>query len=144
MSDLRIELVRKKLKGILFDLKELKMLDENPELDFAGDEKSMTLAERRVERIINRAIDINLHLIRSANHPPSEDYTKSFTDLAKLKVLPAKLADSLAPSAGFRNLLIHEYDDVKISPFESAISNTLKYFPDYVKSVEKYISSQKK
>lgn len=144
MSDLRIEFVRKKLKGILFDLKELKTLDENPELDFTSDEKSMTLAERRVERIINHAISINLHLIRSSNAPSPDDYTKSFTDLAKIKILPSKLANNLAPSAGFRNLLIHEYDEVKIRPFESAISDTLKYFPDYVDVIEKYISSQEK
>jgi uncharacterized protein YutE (UPF0331/DUF86 family) len=37
------------------------------------------------------------------------DYYESILRLGELGVLPAELARTLAPLAGFRNLLVHEY-----------------------------------
>jgi uncharacterized protein YutE (UPF0331/DUF86 family) len=142
MSALRPELIRKKLKGIRFDLEALRVLSEDSEHPIAGDEERSTLAERRLERIINRAIDVNLHIIRSAGSPAPEDYTQSFFELSKLKVISHDLAKQLAPAAGARNMLVHEYDEIEEQPFMSSIEYSLRFFPEYVDAVDRYISKR--
>jgi uncharacterized protein YutE (UPF0331/DUF86 family) len=140
MSGLRTELVQKKLKGIRFDLEQLHKVVNSKDGNFTADEEKMTLAERRLERIINRAIDINLHIIRSSGSPAPEDYTQSFLELAKLKVISHDLAKNLAPAAGARNMLVHEYDEIERQPFMSSVEHSLQFFPAYVKSVEEYLT----
>jgi len=105
------------------------------------DEALLTQAERRLERIINRAIDINLHLLRATNSPPPNDYTESFRKLGELQIIPQQLANDLAPCAGTRNVLIHAYDDVREEEFFSAIDNAKKLFPEYITTVENYLAS---
>ena len=44
--------------------------------------------------------------------PAARDYYESIQQLGELGVLPADFARHLAPLAGFRNILVHEYLEV--------------------------------
>jgi len=57
-------------------------------------------------------VDVNLHLLRVLGRGSATDYYTSFIALGEARVLPSDLAERLAPSAGVRNRLIHEYDDI--------------------------------
>lgn len=138
-------LIRQKSKLILADVDKLQTLLKSMSYEsFISDEEAKTIAERRLERVVNRAIDINMHLIRSTGSPPPDDYTRSFLELAALKILPAKLAQSVAPSAGARNVLVHEYDDLDAKMFYASLLNTVKLFPKYVQGIETYLAGKQK
>lgn len=125
---------------ILADVGRLrKLLEEHPYENLVEDEIVCTLAERRLERIVNRAVDINFHIIRSLGEPPPDDYTASFLDLAKLKVLPSSLARDIAPAAGARNVLVHEYDDLDTLKFYSSLKDAVRLFPKYIKAIEEWM-----
>jgi len=47
--------------------------------------------------------------IKPATIPKPRDYYESILRLGELGVLPADFAERLAPIAGFRNILVHEY-----------------------------------
>lgn len=96
------------------------------------------IAERLLERSINRAIDINLFLIRSQDAEPPGDYRKSFLMLGTLKILPEKLAFDLAPAVGTRNILVHEYDDLDSKLFYLALKNAVALFPKYAAAIIKW------
>ena len=51
------------------------------------------------------------------------------------------LARKLAPSAGLRNRLVHEYDDIDSSQVFKAISFALQQYPLYVKQINNYLIS---
>ncbi len=68
------------------------------------------IAERLLERIIGRMIDVNYHILTEHEGVPPKDFHESFTQLARVGVLPAELAHALAPAAGLRNRLAHEYN----------------------------------
>jgi len=70
------------------------------------------LAERFLERLIGRMIDINYHRITESGHPPPKDYDESFLHLGRLDILPPDLARRIAACAGLRNWIVHEYDDI--------------------------------
>ena len=128
---------------MLADLAALKTLVARyPYEQLVTDEVQSTIAERRLERLINRALDINFHLIRAAGSPPPDDYTQSFLALGALNIIPPKLATAVAPAAGARNILIHSYDDLDAKRFYSSLEDALRLFPEYLRAIEKYIEKQ--
>src|SRR5581483_10722054 len=106
------ELVTRKLSLILADVKALTPLARKPLDQYLSNDVDEVLVERYLERIIGRMIDLNYYLIVESGHPPPRDYYESFTLLAKLRVLPAAFASRIASSAGVRNRLVHEYDEI--------------------------------
>lgn len=133
------ELVLQKCKRMLADLERLqRLLKEQPYEALVTGSDSSTIAERLLERLVNRAIDVNFHLIREYGKPPPDDYTQSFTTLAELGVLAPGLAHDLAPSAGARNILVHEYDDLDTQKFYASLQAAARLFPAYVKAVAEH------
>lgn len=131
------------MKGMLADIEELNtLLAHYPYERLVTDELQCTVAERRLERLINRALDINFHLIRVAGAPPPDDYTHSFLALGQLKITASKLAADLAPAAGARNILIHSYDDLNAQRFYSSLEDAVRLFPEYLRAIEKYIEAK--
>ena len=54
---------------------------------------------------------------------------------------PVELAKELAPSAGLRNVLVHEYDVLNNSMVLKAVKVAGNIYPQYINSVENFISS---
>lgn len=134
------ELVQQKSKYIAGDIEQLRqLLEEHTHESLAADETSMTIAERRLERIINRAIDINMHLIRAADSPPPDDYTESFRAIGKIGVLTPERVKNVLPAAGARNVLAHEYDNLDMERFYSSLESAVQHFPEYLDAVSEYV-----
>jgi uncharacterized protein YutE (UPF0331/DUF86 family) len=137
------ELIQQKSKGILADCTALnRLLDDSSFEALIVDKEKCTLAERYLERIVNRAIDINMHIIRVLGDAPPDDYTGSFTHLATLRVLTPALAHAIAPAAGARNILVHEYDNVDMHLFYSSLTDAVQYFPQYIGAINAFIEKQ--
>jgi hypothetical protein len=90
-----VPLVVRKMALISADLKEIRALVGRPAEDYLGDLHSQVRAERYLERVIGRMVDINFHLITTAGHAPPRDYYDSFTRLiCGLHRAPARLGSS--------------------------------------------------
>ena len=90
-------------------IQKLKRLAERPRDDFDRSGDLRDIAERNFEVAVQCCIDMANRIIalRGAAKPP--DYYESIMRMAELDVLPAELARKLAPLAGFRNVLAHQY-----------------------------------
>lgn len=97
-------------------------------------------AQGRVERVLQEAIeaalDINAHLIAERGHDVPDDYFGGFVKLGQLGILPEDLARALAPSAGLRNRLVHEYDTLDDAKVLAAVGTTLDVYPRYIQAIE--------
>ena len=60
-----------------------------------------------------------------------DTYYETFLQLGTLRVLPEDLAQGLAPSAGLRNRLVHEYDDVDDAIVYASVNEATKLYTDY-------------
>ena len=96
------DLVTRKMALILADLRAVAPIVEKPLDDYLARGTDEILAERYLERMIGRMIDINYHLITEAGHAPPRDYYESFTQLAKLQILPPAFASQIAACAGLQ------------------------------------------
>lgn len=77
--------------------------------DFDEDPFLRDIVERNLEVAAQCCIDICNRIIAMKNAQKPADYYEAILRMSELQVLPAELARALAPIAGFRNILIHEY-----------------------------------
>jgi len=140
MSPVEKDIVRKKLAVIIDNLKALEPIKGMSMADYIEDIYKRKAAERLLQELIEAAIDINTHIIVQIGNPAPDDYYESFIKLGELKVLGAGLAEKLAPSAGLRNRLVHEYDLLEHSLVLNAVKMAEELYPEYVKEIESYLS----
>lgn len=140
MTAADILIVQRKLSVITEALSLLEPIADMPLTEYLGKVYERKAAERILQTLIDAAVDINTHLLVDAGFPPPADYYSSFVDVArKLGVLDIKLATSLAPSAGLRNRLIHEYDNIDDAIVHASMKVALKLYPDYVDAVLHFV-----
>ena len=97
-------------------------------------------AERLLQEAIEATLDINAHLIAELGRAVPEDYYGGFLQVAELGILPPALARDLAPAAGLRNRLVHEYDAIDDTKVLAAIRRALDLLPRYVHAIEAYLT----
>lgn len=140
MSPLEEAIVNKKLSVIVEALKVLEPIKGMSLDDYRKDIYKRKAAERLLQELIEAAIDTNAHIITASGHAAPNDYYESFTRLGELGVIDMQLAKKLAPSAGLRNRLVHEYDDINDSVVYDAIGFAEELYPKYLQAIESYIS----
>lgn len=131
------KLISRKITLINNDLKSLKALSKLSLKTYLSKAEYEALAERYLERIIGRMIDINYHILSENENETPTDFYNSFIMLGKKKYLPIKLAETMANSAGLRNRLAHEYDEIDAKKVFEAINACQKDVPKYLKSIVK-------
>ena len=129
-------LVTRKIALILDDLKQLEPVARLDRPEFVAGRIHQLVAERLLERIIGRMIDINYHVITERDGLPPKDFHESFTKLAKLGVLLGDLAHALAPAAGLRNRLAHEYNEIDYVKLHEALGEARANVPRYLEAIQ--------
>jgi uncharacterized protein YutE (UPF0331/DUF86 family) len=124
---------------ILDDLRAVAPLAAKPLAAYLASPIDEVAAERYLERMIGRMIDINYHLVTEAGHAPPRDYHQSFTELAKIDVLPAEFAARIAACAGLRNRIVHEYDDIDPARVHAGLQTAVRDIPEYLRRVEAHL-----
>ncbi|MBI4587406.1 MAG: DUF86 domain-containing protein [Candidatus Rokubacteria bacterium] len=135
------ELIIRKLALITGDLAELRAVAQRPREEYLASVRDELVAERLLERMIGRMIDINYHLIVERGHPPPADYYESFVRLGTLQVLLPDFARHLASCAGLRNRIVHEYDDIDAARVYEALQAAVKDIPEYVRYIQQHVEA---
>jgi len=134
------ELVTRKIVLITRDLTALEPIARLGQPGFLADPTNEALAERYLERMIGRMIDINYHLITETGNPPPADYYGSFTELGRVGALDPETAQRLASSAGLRNRIVREYDELDPKRIFEAVQASLRDIPEYLRQVNAFVS----
>jgi uncharacterized protein YutE (UPF0331/DUF86 family) len=57
----------------------------------------------------------------------------------ELGILPAEFAERIAKSAGLRNILVHDYNDVDRRIVYGSIASCLADYPRYVEAIGRFL-----
>jgi len=134
------ELVHRKITLILEDLEKVRGLAALDPDAYLSDPRNEVLAERYLERIIGRAIDINYHLITETLLLTPKDYWDSFVRLSEIGVLDTASARSFARLAGLRNRITHEYNGLDETLIHEALGRLVRDLPEYLRQVTAFLS----
>jgi uncharacterized protein YutE (UPF0331/DUF86 family) len=135
------ELVTRKMVLVADDLRRLETLAAKPRAEYLASEIDETLAERYLERMIGRMIDVNYHLLTESGEPPPRDYFESFTALSRIGALPSDFAARLAPCAGLRNRIVHAYDDLDAGRVYDSLRVALADVPAYLAGLRLFLDT---
>ena len=101
--------IERRLDELSERLARLQPLQEKLRADFDTDPYLRDIVERKLEVAAQCCIDICHRIIALENARKPVDYYEAIALTGELGILPPDFALQLAPLAGFRNILIHEY-----------------------------------
>jgi len=136
MSPIDAAIVRRKLGHIMTSLDLLGPMREVSLQEYRRRVWERKGVERVLQEAIEAALDVNAHLIAELGHDVPDDYFGGFVKLGQLGILSEELAGALAPSAGLRNRLVHEYDALDDAKVLAAVGTILDLYPRYIQAIE--------
>ncbi|HEY4483231.1 MAG TPA: DUF86 domain-containing protein [Candidatus Paceibacterota bacterium] len=137
------DIVKRKLSLIQDDLVNLGALGEHTISEVASDPVKQAALERFLERVINRAVDVNQHLIKelaTSHTSPPKDYRETFMRLSELGLYPKDFAEEICKSIGTRNALTHEYDNVNNELIYNSVDDCLRDYKKYIDYVLDFLA----
>ena len=139
---LNIESVQRRLVAIRERLGELRQLDAVTADRLAEDWLTRAAVERVLTQLVELAAQVNTHIVTVAGNVPPADYRGSFVAAAEIGALPADLAAKIAPSAGLRNILVHQYLDADLEIVATSVGQAIGDYAAYVRAVATWLNAQ--
>ena len=88
---------------------------------------------------VQSVLDLSSHLVAALDAPVHDEYRSNVLALAPLGVLPVEFAERIAPMAGFRNILVHEYVEVDLGEVHRVLTEHLDDFVEFARYLEEYL-----
>lgn len=142
MTSLDREVVRRKLAHIAEALEALRPLARLSFSEYRDRLYERKAAERLLQVVIEAAVDANTHILVGLGRPVPVDAYGTFVGLGDAGVLEGGLATRLAPSAGLRNRLVHEYNGLDDRKVHGALGEALDGFAEFVAQVERFLERE--
>jgi uncharacterized protein YutE (UPF0331/DUF86 family) len=109
---------------------------------YLADRETQDVVERRFETTIQACLDIASQILKAEGESIPEVYADRMRALVDSGILSAELGERMAATAGFRNILAHQYgisiDDELV--YESL--QDLTRFHEYLTAIKEYLSEQ--
>jgi uncharacterized protein YutE (UPF0331/DUF86 family) len=136
-----VHFVLRKIKLIQEDLSELDNLAHYSLDEITKDHIKFLAVERLLEKIIMRAIDINQHIIAELGKGDERvrGYEDTFYILSQLGIYGEEFAKQIAPSAGLRNRLVHDYNNTRQDIIYKSVGEAIQQYVKYCDSILKFI-----
>ena len=120
------DVVLNKKESIERCLKQIRHYYQLPsEFDFVEDHLKQDAIAINMQRACEQSIDLANHLVKMRKLGIPKDSRDSFQLLADHKIIPASLCSNLIKMIGFRNVLIHEYQQLDLDLMVDVIENHL-------------------
>jgi len=102
----------KKISHIHHNLERLKEKQALTESEFLSNADAREAVLLNLQQTIQECIDIGSHIISDEGWGVPGSLSEIFYKLEERKILSASIVEALIPMAGFRNLIVHQYEDI--------------------------------
>jgi uncharacterized protein YutE (UPF0331/DUF86 family) len=133
------DIILRKLLKIKKYIQELKTFSNITFEEYKRDFIKKRAVERLILLLVEVATDINSYVIVEIGKNPPTDYYDSFIKAIEIDLISKQLGERLAPSAGLRNRLVHEYDEIKDDIVHSSINDAIELYTTCIKEVNDYL-----
>ena len=104
--------IERRLERLNQCLLKLEPLKNKEKREFLEDPYLQDIVERNLEVATQACIDLANRIISMEQLEKPRDYYEAILRLGEAGILPLEFSQRLAPLAGFRNILVHEYLDI--------------------------------
>jgi uncharacterized protein YutE (UPF0331/DUF86 family) len=102
---------------------------------YRADVMRMKAIERLLQEAIEAASDVCAYLLRAGGLPRPATVHDTFVAAGRARLLPPEVAAALAPAAGLRNRLVHEYDDLDDAQVLASVGAAVRLLPQFAAAV---------
>lgn len=117
----------------------LERLREYPREAIVSDPLVYGNVERYLQLAIQTVIDISNHILAERKIRGISEYRDLLERLGTEGIISTELADKIAPMAGLRNILVHEYLDVDRERLYSILHEHLGDFKEFGRQVARML-----
>jgi uncharacterized protein YutE (UPF0331/DUF86 family) len=107
---------------------------------YADDWKIQRIVERTLQMMIETCLDISGHIISEEKFRMPEIYADMFRILVEKGILSESRIDAFEKMAGFRNIVVHDYERIDPEIVIGILRNNLDDFEDFKTSIIKYLA----
>lgn len=86
-----------------------------------------------IQRACEAAIDLAMHEVRFRRLGVPQESREAFSLLYKAGLLPKELTDHMMAMVGFRNIAVHDYQDLNLDIVKQIVEKNLGDFLDFAK-----------
>jgi len=132
MDELVLE---KKIDSILRCIQRVESRIPSTKEEFIEDLDAQDVIVLNLTRIIQLCVDIAMHVIAQTNIDAPQTMSQSFERLKRLNIVDKNLADKLKKSVGFRNIAVHNYDELDLDLTFDIASKHINDFKSFIKQI---------
>ena len=92
-----------------------------------------------LQRAVQICVDIGNHILLDYKTPTPSTMADTFKYMAESKLITEQNAQDLAHAVGFRNIAVHQYENIDCNIVFSIITNHLEDFKKFAEAIEKLI-----
>lgn len=102
----------------------------------------MNAVERNFQVALEIVLDICSMLISEEGMEKPDDYRQMISALGEKGVLPEDFAERFEGAAGFRNILVHQYDEVDMEKLHNRLTEDLEDFDTFAQNIARYLKEK--
>ncbi|MPY77686.1 MAG: DUF86 domain-containing protein [Actinophytocola sp.] len=134
------DVVRNKLDALDRARTTLRDIGQLDSARLKGDPVIAAAVERLLCRMVDLAVDTNTHVSAAILHRAPGDYRQSFDLAHDAGALTKELSESIKPSVGMRNTIVHEYVDVDYGIVASAAPIAIESYGEYTRQIASFVA----
>jgi uncharacterized protein YutE (UPF0331/DUF86 family) len=136
-------LILRKLNELDQYCSQLKEYEKTTADQYSDDWKIQRIIERTLQMMIETCADIAGHIIADREFRIPKSYADTFKVLLEEKILDRKLYTVMEKIAKFRNIVVHQYDEVDAEIVTAILKNDLTDFNSYKQAIIKFLKKEK-
>ena len=92
-----------------------------------------------LQRAVQICVDIGNHLLLDYKTPTPSSMSETFKYLAENKIISHENAQDLSHAVGFRNIAVHQYENLDCNIIYAIITSHLDDFKTFIEAINKLI-----
>ena len=92
-----------------------------------------------LQRAVQICVDIGNHILLDYDTETPATMAETFRKLAQNKLIPQSVADNLSRAVGFRNIAVHQYENLDCKIIYAIITSHLDDFRNFASEIEKLL-----
>ncbi|HYW34403.1 MAG TPA: DUF86 domain-containing protein [Balneolaceae bacterium] len=94
-----------------------------------------------LERAIQQCVDIGAHIIASSEEEAPNTMADTFQKLLDMHVLTKETAKVMKKAVGFRNIAVHNYEQINWNIVFNICTQQLDDFKEFAREITKYLTT---
>lgn len=130
--------IETKIDSILRCVQRIKTRLPDSRAEFLHDLDAQDVIVLNLSRCVQLAVDIAMHICSASNQTLPQTMGQSFDTLLTMGVLDESLAIKMKKSVGFRNVAVHNYDEIDLELTYDIAHQHIDDFVKFVKQIQSY------